>query len=129
MYKTWIINNNNNNNEQIREREEVWVAIGFAWLAATAAYGVMEDNWSVDRVYLNEEYGWQWDFVVVSKVWSLKCFMLCFLFFCPSRQSLMLYMVLENRLLFTFRVTLLYIDVFFDSLYYFILIFFALLSS
>ena len=129
MYKTWIINNNNNNNEQIREREEVWVAIGFAWLAATAAYGVMEDNWSVDRVYLNEEYGWLWDFVVVSKVWSLKCLMLCFLFFCPSRQSLMLYMVLENRLLFTFRVTLLYIDVFFDSLYYFILIFFALLSS
>ena len=70
MYKTWIINNNNNN-EQIREREEVWVAIGFAWLAATAAYGVMEDNWSVDRVYLNEEYGWQWDFVVVPNVWSL----------------------------------------------------------
>ena len=44
------------------------MAIGFAWLAATAAYGVMEDNWSVDRVNLNEEYGWQWDFVVVPKV-------------------------------------------------------------
>ena len=50
--------------KKLERGKRVWVAIGFAWWQPRR---LMVTSWSMDRVsYLNEEDGWQWDFVVVS---------------------------------------------------------------